>query len=184
MKLQLGSQQFPVNVLVAEGLSVDLILGRDFLKKHQCSVELGERYFLRVNQSGLIIPLGTGNESHQEASIAVIATEIPCNPLLNDVETLTKVPAKADERTWLIESNMPGKCSPVVAARTTVIPKDKCIPVHVFNPRDGPMTQRKGEEKKNLAHGISKKEEDEETEAKSQWNKGGNDHETTLSLVK
>ena len=152
VKLQLGSQQFPVNVLVAEGLSVDLILGRDFLKKHQCSVELGERDFLRMNQSGLIIPLGTANESHQEASIAVIATETPCNPpLLSDVETLTKVPAMADERTWLIESNMPEKCSPVVAARATVTPKDKCIPVHVLNPQDGPMIRRNGEGKKNLA---------------------------------
>ena len=64
---------------------MDLVLGRDFLKKHQCSVELGERNFLCVNQSGLIIPLGTGNESYQEASIAVIATETPCNPQLCDV---------------------------------------------------------------------------------------------------
>ena len=157
VKLQLGSQQFPVNMLVAKGLSVDLILGRDFLKKHQCSVELGERDFLRVNQSGLLIPLGTGNESHQEASIAVIAIETPCNPPLCEMETLAKVPAMADERTQLMETNMPGKCSPVVAARTTVIPKDKCIPVHVLNPRDGPMTQRKGEGKKNLAHASMRK---------------------------
>ena len=28
VKLQLGSEQFPANILVAEGLSVDLILGR------------------------------------------------------------------------------------------------------------------------------------------------------------
>ena len=147
MKLQLGSQQFPVNILVAEGLSVDLILGRDFLKKHQCSVELGERDFLRVNQSGLLIPLGTGNESHQEASVAVIATETPCNPLLCEMETLTKVPAMADEQTWLMESDMPGKCSPVVATRATVTPKD-----NMLNPRDGPMTQRKGERKKNVAY--------------------------------
>ena len=186
VKLQLGSQQFPVNILVAEGLSVDLILGRDFLKKHQCSVELGERDFLCVNQSGLLIPLGTGNESHQEASIAVIATETSYNPPLSEMETLTKVPAMADKQTWLMESDMSGKCSPVVATRATVTPKD-----NMLNPRDGPMTQRKkerrmtqGKRKEEYSTCISEKEEDEETEAKSQRKKGGNDHETTLSLVK
>ena len=105
-----------------------------------------------MNQSGLIIPLGTGNESYQEASIAVIATKTPCNPPLCDVETLMKVPAMADEQTWLMESNMPGKCSPVVATRATVTPKD-----NVLNPRDGPMTHRKGKGKKNVAHASVRK---------------------------
>ena len=157
VKLQLGSQQSPVNVLVVEGLSVDLVLGRDFLKKHQCSVQLGERDFLRVNQSGLLIPLGTGNESHQEASIAVIATETPCNPPLCEMETLAKVLAMADERTLLMELNMPGKCSPVVAARAMVTPQYKCVHVNALNSQDGPMTRRKGEGKKNLARASVRK---------------------------
>ena len=71
VELQLGCQRFPVNVLVAETLTTDLILGRDFLKQHQCSVELGERDLLRLNQAGVTLPLGSNKGCQQIAPIAV-----------------------------------------------------------------------------------------------------------------
>ena len=137
-----------------------------------------------MNQSGLIIPLGTGNESHKKASTDVITTETPRDPLLCEMDTLAKVPAMADEPTQLMEMNMPGKCNPVVATRATVTPQDKCIPVHVLNPRHGAVTQRKGEGKKNLAHASVRKKRMRKLRQRANRKKGGNDHETTLSLVK
>ena len=38
VELQLGMQVFQVCVMVVETLTEGLILGRDFLKKHNCSV--------------------------------------------------------------------------------------------------------------------------------------------------
>ena len=39
-------RRFPVSVLIVESLTIDLILGGDFLKQHKCSVELGENYLV------------------------------------------------------------------------------------------------------------------------------------------
>ena len=109
VKLQLGSQQFPAHVLVAEGLSVDLILGRDFLKKHQCSIELGEKDHLCLNRAGVTLPVGISDESRQRTSVAVIANESVCIPPLSEMEILATVPATAEKGTWLVESTLPEK---------------------------------------------------------------------------
>lgn len=57
VELRLGPHAYPADVIVAEALTADLILGRDFLKKHKCTVELGERDHLRL-ETGLTLPLG------------------------------------------------------------------------------------------------------------------------------
>ena len=48
VELQLGMQVFQVCVIVVETLTEGLILGRDFLKKHNCSVKsyVGEQNLL------------------------------------------------------------------------------------------------------------------------------------------
>ena len=57
VELQLGCRQFPVSVLIVESLTTDLILGRDFLKQHKCSVELGENDLPRLTKMGITLPL-------------------------------------------------------------------------------------------------------------------------------
>ena len=77
MKLQLGKQVFSASVMVVETLTEDLILGRDFLKQHKCSVELGERNLLRLSEAGVTVVLGCSKET-QEPSVAVVAENTCC----------------------------------------------------------------------------------------------------------
>ena len=70
---------FPTRVLVAETITTDLILGRDFLKKHNCSVELGERNLLHFNQQGVKMSLESDRVVGEIAS-AVVRKPSVCHP--------------------------------------------------------------------------------------------------------
>ena len=56
--LTLEGKVFPVEVTVAETLTTDLILVRDFMKAQQCTIQMGKTQdVLLVKQHGLAIPL-------------------------------------------------------------------------------------------------------------------------------
>ena len=92
VELELGSKRFPVSVLVAETLTTDLIIGRDFLKQHRCSVELGERDLLRLTQAGIALPLGSSKGCQRMAPVAVVTNETLCIPPLCEMEIMAKAP--------------------------------------------------------------------------------------------
>ena len=62
VRLQFGGRSYTSRVLVAEAITADLILGRDFLEENQCTVELGEKNFLHLSHGGIVLPLGSGQE--------------------------------------------------------------------------------------------------------------------------
>ena len=145
VELQLGSQRFTVGVLVAETLTTDLILGRDFLKQHECSVELGEEDLLRLNQEGVTLPLGSSKQWPPVASVSVVANETLCIPPLSEMEIMARVPAVAKAQTWLVEPCLSEDRTAVVVARAMVTPEDEQIPVRILNPRIEPVSLKKGE---------------------------------------
>ena len=63
VKLQFGMQLFQATMIVVETLTVDLILGRDFLRQHKCSVELGEQNLLRLNEAGVNVAWDSARSS-------------------------------------------------------------------------------------------------------------------------
>ena len=77
VKLQFGMQLFQATVIVVDTLTVDLILGRDFLRQHKCSVELGEQNLLRLNEAGVTVALGL-SKKQQEPSAAVATDNTFC----------------------------------------------------------------------------------------------------------
>ena len=125
-----------------ETLTTDLIIGRDFLKQHRCSVELGERDQRRLTQVGIALPLGCKG-CQQMASVAVVTHETFCVPPLCEMETVAKAPTATKAQTSLVESCLPGERNAVVVARAMVTPKDEPIPV---NPRLEPVSLKKGDE--------------------------------------
>ena len=144
--MQLGSQLIPVSVVVAETLTTDLILGTGFLKEHRRSVELGKKDLLQINKVGTALPLGSSKECWQIAWIAVVANETLCIPPLCEMEIMARVPAVAEAQTWLVESCPSGERAAVVVARANVTPYEENIPVRILNPRDEPVSLKKGQE--------------------------------------
>ena len=64
--LELGGETFPTKVIVANSLTTDVILGRDFLKAQQCTIELGEtRDVLHFKERGIAVAIdGKSEVSH------------------------------------------------------------------------------------------------------------------------
>ena len=147
VELQLGEQMYPANVIVAETLTTDLILGRDFLKQHQCSVELGEKDLLHLTKAGVTLSLGS-NTLSEVASMSVVVEQTLCIPPLSEIEIIARVPkANVDaDATWLVEPKPPDERTAVAVARAVVTPRDECVPVRVLNPRDEPVSLSKGQE--------------------------------------
>ena len=73
--LQLGTRMFEVDVLIVETLTEDLILGRDFLKQHKCSVELGEQNLLQLTEAGITVALGCSTRQQKKASVATVTRQ-------------------------------------------------------------------------------------------------------------
>ena len=70
-------------MLIVETLTEDLILGRDFLKQHKCSVELGEQNLLRLTEAGITVALGCSTRQQKKASVAAVT----CQPSKGRKET-------------------------------------------------------------------------------------------------
>ena len=147
VELQLGGQVYPADVIVAETLTTDLILGRDFFKQHQCSVELGKKDLLHLTKAGVTLSLGS-DTTQEVASMSIVAEQTLCIPPLSELEIMAQVP-KADfdaDTTWLVESKPPDGGTAVAVARAVVSPRDKYVPLRVLNPRDEPVSLSKGQE--------------------------------------
>ena len=58
ISIMLQEQEFTTDVTVADALTTDLILGRDFLKAQQCTIQMGKNQdVLLLQQFGMAIPL-------------------------------------------------------------------------------------------------------------------------------
>jgi len=143
--LKLGNEVFPARVMVADSLTIDVILGRDFLKSHQCTIEMCKtQNVLRFRKHGLTIPLGGrdvlqyGDFSCQCCSGCCTAGT-PCS----EMEVMGKVLQASAHNTWILEGNTQGR-SAVMITRAVVKPAGAEIPIRVLNLRDNPVTIPKG----------------------------------------
>lgn len=118
IQLRFGSKLYPTRMLVAEALTTDLILGRDFLKQHKCTVELGEENLLHLTQEGVTLPLGSSEKGQGIASVAVAVDEAFCVPPLSEMEIMGRVPqiGTSSTPTWLVKPNLAGKRSALAVA--------------------------------------------------------------------
>ena len=139
---------FPTRVLVAETITTDLILGRDFLKKHNCSVELGERNMLHFNQQGVKMSLESDKVAGEIACAVVTVEEAFCVPPLSEMEVMGRVLqlSSVSITAWLVEPEEESKRSQIIVARAVVIPDERRVPVRLLNPRNEPVNLRKGDQ--------------------------------------
>lgn len=108
-------------------------------------MDLGEEDLLRLTQAGVTLSLGPSKKQQRVASIAVVADQTLDVPPLWETEIMAKVPGVAGADTWLVESQPLEDRSCVVVARAVVAPEGGHIPVRILNPRNEPVTLRKGE---------------------------------------
>ena len=122
IRITMGNNTFHHAVLIVDTLTMEGILGLDFLKKHRCSVDLGEN-MLKVSRSSICIPLEhNAEEGTVFSKINVIIAQTICIPARSELEVLAETNMGIDnETTWLLEGEQM-KGSPLVVARALVRP--------------------------------------------------------------
>ena len=127
----LETQALAVSPLTSEG-----ILGLDFLKKHQATIDMKNRQLL----------LGSCNCTHSlvEARTPPIAKPTVCAittisiPPNREVEVMAHLSQPVQGGMWLLEE-APAKCHAACVARAVVCPQSDQVVVRLLNPRPEPV---------------------------------------------
>ena len=121
---------FPVEMLVAKSITTDVILGRDFLQEHKCSVLLGECNQLHFTTERVTVDLGRNQGGNTIASVGISIEESIEIPPQSEMEIMVKTPSitPSTTSTWLVEPNI-GDRNAVFVARAMVNPEAGEIPV-------------------------------------------------------
>ena len=136
---------FPVEMLVAKSITTDVILGRDFLQEHKCSVLLGECNQLHFTTERVTVDLGRNQGGNTIASVGISIEESIEIPPQSEMEIMVKTPSitPSTTSTWLVEPNI-GDRNAVFVARAMVNPEAGEISVRILNPRAETVTIQKG----------------------------------------
>ena len=135
-------QQFNVDFLVADSLTTEAILGRDFLRDNHCVIDVG-RNLIKFEAAGITLKLTCSSGDSQIAHVSVVVDSVLQVPGCSEVEIMAKVPSAAEGGSWIVESN-PTNTNAVMVARTLVTPNNQMVPVRVLNPRPERITVSKG----------------------------------------
>ena len=135
----------PAEVHVVDGITSDVILGRDFLKQNNCSVHLGAHNQLHLGTGGTTVCLGKDIGGVGIASVDLRLDknlEVPAQSEMEIVVTVPKLPTLTSS-SWLVEP-CASQYRAVLPARAVVNPEGGQVPVRVFNPRPEPVRVRRG----------------------------------------
>ena len=131
LSIVLEQQQFNVNFLVADSLTTEAILGRDFLRDNRCIIDVGKS-LIKFDTAGVALNLMGSSHNSQVAYVSVVVDATLQVPGCSEIDIMAKVPSVATGGSWIIESN-PTKNNAVMVARTLVSPCNQMVPVRVLN---------------------------------------------------
>lgn len=142
--IELQGEKFAAETIVADSLTTDIILGRDFLRDHQCTINMSKgKDTLRFNARGIAITLN-GKPSEAEVSCVHVTLDRMLQvPPQSELEVMGQVPCSAINRTWVLEGRKQDR-NAVLVARALVKPDKTEVPVRILNIRDEMMTISKG----------------------------------------
>ena len=119
MTVSIANKAFKPDVVVVEDLSAEAILGRDFLEKHDCTLDLAKRT-LRFGDRTEKLPLAPPEPEMTEQMCArVTPGETRQIPALSELEVMADI-TTPHGCTWMLEGKT--KRSSVIVARAIVRP--------------------------------------------------------------
>ena len=142
LNIVLEQQQFNANFLVADSLTTEAILGRDFLRDNHCVIDVGKS-LIKFENAGITLNLMGSAHNSQIAHVSVIVDATLQVPGCSEIDIMAKVPSVAKGGSWIVES-IPAKNNAVMVTRTLVSPCNQMVPVRVLNPRPERITVSKG----------------------------------------
>lgn len=146
IELQLKDELFSISVTVVDILTpgVDVILGRDFLRDHRCTIEMGEtRDTLHFKDRSISFVLDGQEQSPQHTNVHVVLDTHLHVPPFSEVEVMACVPHSAVNQTWIVEGDVQQR-NALMAARAIVTPAGPGIPLPLLNWRNEAVSVPKG----------------------------------------
>ena len=114
----LEQQKFNVDFLVADSLTTEAILGRDFLRNNHCVIDVG-RNLIKFETASLTLKLLCSPGDSQIAHASVVVDSVLQVPGCSEMEIMARVPSAATGGTWIVENN-PVNIRAMMIARTLV----------------------------------------------------------------
>ena len=144
MPVSIAGRSFTPEVVVVDDLSAEAILGRDFLERNQCTLDLAKRkiHFGEIEAQVDLAPVP--QEAVKEQVCArVMLGETRVIPPLSELEVMADVEdGNITKGTWILESSNPRPT--LMVARSIVKPEEGKVPVRLLNPRGEPATVYQG----------------------------------------
>ena len=100
----LEQQKLNVYFLVADSLTTEAILGRDFLRNNHCVIDVG-RNLIKFETAGLTLKLLYSPGDSQIAHVSVVVDSVLQVPGCSEMEIMAKVPSAATGGTQIVENN-------------------------------------------------------------------------------
>ena len=148
--ISLRGEEFCWEMVVVNNLSSPAILGIDFLKSHQCSINLAEGCvcFPKPQQSdGPSTTQQSDSPRESNASncksLKVTLPESLRIPAMSEMEIMASVQGSGVEGTWVVEG-IQSKKVPVLIAHALVVPTDQGVPVRLLNTQSEPVMIHRG----------------------------------------
>ena len=135
--VQLADRTYDINIVVAEGLTTEAILGLDFLEAHLCILDLGRR---TLSFDGCnTIPFRAAPTNKPTIPLKVSLVESICIPATSELEIMAHVSGLQGSQACLLEQAQ-YKRLPVRVARALVTPTVGGVPVRLLNPAPHQVT--------------------------------------------
>ena len=137
---------FENKFLVVEGMTVEAILGLDFLETFKCMIDSGERK-ISFPKEKLVLPLLDVNQKVSKTVGLVLQRKLTI-PAESEAEVMVEISSGGGGDTpvvgtWLVERGQTGRCD-VLVARAVVCPTGSTVPLRVFNPHKEAVRLGKG----------------------------------------
>ena len=133
--LTIAGVEFEHEFIIADQITVDAILGLDFLEAKSCTLDLAKG---EMSVSGNTVILTSHSTRTAVRSTKVILTDTVTVPASSEMEVMAHVDSTV-MGTWLVECDEPNQL-PVCVARALVSTPSEMVPVRVMNTSLTPTT--------------------------------------------
>ncbi|KRZ12134.1 Transposon Ty3-I Gag-Pol polyprotein [Trichinella zimbabwensis] len=138
-KLEIGNQVFIHPVVIVENVVQQALLGRDFLRRFGCTLNIADA-MLQINEESVRLVESTTARSKVDF---IIEEDVTLAPFTEYCVMARTTSADNCHEPWLMEQRREGRL-PVAIARAVVHPREGCVPVQLLNPYGDRVTIHRG----------------------------------------
>ncbi|KRY17737.1 Retrovirus-related Pol polyprotein from transposon 17.6 [Trichinella patagoniensis] len=138
-KLEIGNQAFTHPVVIVENLVQQALLGRDFLRRFACRLNIADAV-LQINGESVRLVEATTARSKVDV---IIEEDVTLGPFTDCCVMARTTSADNCHGPWLLEQRPEGRL-PVAVARAVVHPREGCVPVKLLNTSGDRVTIHRG----------------------------------------